>query len=269
MSSLGFSFARTIVRVASPPILESNKPEGFVYPAGESPLESLFPHNPILSEIVELLPTPSMLALYYTSTTTHYYLHSQSRFFRNLAIVGEGHSEKWVTQKGCAVRDLPNILISLPVGEPARDEVLEDVHNCNENDRKLKEWLVRAGLMRGAEDCDCSEDHDDNHEEPLPKTVYYSRLMGRHLFMMLNNYPIGRRLTTLVIDGTSVETDSLKIVLMKMEGSLRGVSAKRCPNIECFMWSEWMLEALYEARPLGLEWLRVRFIQGVLTSTND
>lgn len=94
-------------------------------------------------------------------------------------------------------------------------------------------------------------------EKPKEKKLYIASLMSRHLLAMLGTIPIGRRLTTLVLDGSGVETEYMRFLLPQIEGTLRGLSVKRCPNLECFTWSEWLLEVLEETRPIALQWLHV------------
>lgn len=252
--------------VRPPPILNS-KPSQFVYPAGSSPLEAIFPHNPILSCLIDILTTPALLSLYCTCRTLRYYLHGQRRYFRNLLLVPDAVAEQWVELK--AGKGLVRRSETEDVGLGVMWSVM--ITNLIDKQTVLtpreRELTVKGYLWDLLKDDPILPAffHLTELESVMFKTMLklrnpktsFPRLMSRHLYALLQSLPAGRRLTTLVLDGTGVETEYMKFVLPQIEGTLRGLSVKRCPNLECYTWSEWLLEALEETRPIALQRLYV------------
>lgn len=253
-------------RRGPPPLISNPWPSGYAFPPSASPLELLVPHNPILSAIVSFLTTPALLSLYNTCHTIRYYLHSQHRYFRNLFLVPDLEAEKWeesseakAALKRSAVADRSALwrkkLRDLVAGEDRRIDPVERMKivkgymwNLVKGHPVLpwtfqtseKDWVVWLMMMRDRDPRMCFAD-----------------LMSRHLYAILTTIPVGYMLTTLVLDGTGVETDYIQHLLPQLEGTLRGLSVKGCPNIECYIWGQWLLEALQENRPIALEWLYV------------
>jgi hypothetical protein len=247
---------RSKISLAGATFINSRMP-GSVYPKGGSPFESIFPYSPILSIILIHLQTPTLLALYYTSRTIQVYLHGHGRFFRNLALVGESGHEKWSTEKGfnCLVRQIQSRLANIVAESQQETENMVRFRKDIAELKALRWFLVGTECETFFGKLDNETPEPTNKENP-PRT-YYPKLMSRHLWNLLNRLPAGTYLTTLVVDGTGVETEYFKMVLEKMEASLRGVSAKNCRNLECYLWAEWISEAMYENRPIALQTLRV------------
>lgn len=228
-----------------------------VYSKGDSPFESIFPYSPILSIILTHLQTPTLLALYYTSRTIQVYLHGHRRFFRNLALVGENGHEQWSTEKGfnCLVRQIQPRIANIMAESQQETEKMARFRKDIAEVKALRWFLVGTVCETFFGKLD-NETPEPMNKENHPRT-YYPKLMSRHLWRLLNRLPAGTCLTTLVVDGTGVETVHFKMVLEKMEASLRGVSAKNCRNLECYLWAEWISEAMHESRPIALQTLRV------------
>lgn len=253
-------------RRGPPPGIWNPRPAYFAFPPSTSLLESLFPHNPILSTVIGYLTTPALLALYCTCHTLRYYLRGQRRYFRNFLLIPDSEAEKWdepqetkIAVKRSAVAD-PTLLWTMKL----RDLVSKENRRIDPVERvkivkgymwdfvkgdpvlplvfktSKVDWMVWL-TMRESRD---------------PRTCF-AGLMSRHLYAILTTIPVGRRLTTLVLDGTGVETDYVQHLLPQLEGTLRGLSVKGCPNIECYIWAQWLLEALEQTRPVALEWLYV------------
>lgn len=103
------------------------------------------------------------------------------------------------------------MLVLLFVGLKAtmiRDRISEGVHDHNEEQPQARGAVGKGGLMRDTNDCACGRKATTAtvRSSSEAQAVYDSHLMGRHLFTMLS-YPFDRYLTTLIIDGTGVETD--------------------------------------------------------------
>ncbi|CUS12529.1 unnamed protein product [Tuber aestivum] len=230
----------------------NKNPDGFTYPAGEAPFELLFRHNPILYSLLPLLPTPSIVSMFFVSKSTRSLLADMTPFFRNLAFVPESNPVKWVHNSAVqhAPKDVPNPLQRAFVDfQERRERERINVKEAEEMiGRYLSDTLDGTSLMP-------QQIYIEKYESA--KYHFYRRLRGRHLCRMIETFPVGRRLTTLIIDGSGVDTDSLKLILSKVEGTLRGVSAKWCRHIECYMWSEWILEAMYRSSPFALQWLNI------------
>lgn len=265
-------------RRGPPPRISNPWPPDYAFLPSTSPLELLFPYNPILSAIISFLTTPALLSLYYTCHTFRYYLYGQHRYFRNLFLVPDSEAEKWQEPSGAksavkrsAVADRTalwaNKLRDLIAKEDRRVHPAERVKIVKGYMWHLfkghpvlprtfqtseKDWVVWLTMLKNRD----------------PRTCF-AHLMSRHLHVILTTMPVGYRLTTLVLDGTGVETDYIQHVLPKLEGTLRGLSVKGCPNIECYIWGQWLLEALQEKRPLALEWLYVSLYPSINKKTPD
>ena len=88
----------------------------------------------------------------------------------------------------------------------------------------------------------------------------WPRLMGRGVWELLRGVEVGRYITTLVLDGSSVDTPWMELLLGALNGRLQGVSVRGCPNIDCSLWGDWMLGCLEKCIPISLRWLRVGFL---------
>jgi hypothetical protein len=86
---------------------------------------------------------------------------------------------------------------------------------------------------------------------------YHPRLMGRHLSQIINNLPIGRNVTSIVLDGTGVDTLWIQLVMTRFASTLRGLSVRNCENIDAYIFPDWLLDCLYRHYPISLRWLRV------------
>lgn len=240
------------VRNDDRPLVANKNPDGFTYPVGESPFERLFRHNPILYSLLPLLSTPSMVSVFFVSNSTKSLLADMTPFFRNLAFVPESSRVKWVHNEAFdgLSEGIPNPLRRALVDfREQREREKADVKEAKEMIcRYMSDTLSGTNVM--------SEQLITKRYKSV-RYHYYRRLRGRHLCRMIETFPVGRRLTTLIIDGAGVDTDSLKFALSNVEGTLRGVSAKWCKHIECYMWSEWILEAMYKTTPFALQWLNV------------
>ena len=98
--------------------------------------------------------------------------------------------------------------------------------------------------------------HDQ--ETPINKSRtgdFFPHMMGKHLLRTLRSLPL-RNLTSLIIDGTGVDTMHMNLILNQYP-KLRGISVRGCPNFECSLWADWLLEQMYWQRPISLQWLRV------------
>lgn len=104
-----------------------------------------------------------------------------------------------------------------------------------------------------------------SQETPINKSGtgdFFPRMMGNHLLRTLRSLPL-RNLTSLIIDGTGVDTMHMNLILNQYP-KLRGISVRGCPNIECSLWADWLLEQMYRQRPISLQWLRVSVIPSLL-----
>lgn len=251
-----------------PPTITNTRSSDFTFPPSTSLLESLFPHNPIISAVISYLTTPALLSLYCTCRTLRYYLHGQRRYFRSLLLVPDAEAERWEEPPG----KKPAVKRSAVADRFAfwtkklRDFADKEVCWIDPSERKkivnghlwglVKghpllpvflgvtefDWVVWLSMVKSRDQRMC-----------------FAGLMSRHLYAILTTIPVGRRLTTLVLDGTGVETDYMQYLLPQIEGTLRGLSVKGCPHIECYIWAQWLLEALQQTRPVALEWLSVSF----------
>lgn len=249
-----------------PPAIWNPRPTSFAFPPSTSLLESIFPHNPILSAIIDYLTTPALLSLYCTCHTVRYYLRGQRRYYRNLLLIPDQEAEKWdeppetkIAVKRSAVAD-PAILWTMKL----RDLVSKENYWIDPAERvkivKGYIWdLVKGDPVLPLAFKTSKVDWmvwNTMQKQRHPKACF-AGLMSRHLYAILTTTPVGCRLTTLVLDGTGVETDYMQHLLPQLEGTLRGLSVKGCPNIECYVWEQWLLEALQESRPVALQWLYV------------
>lgn len=227
-------------------------------------LEALFPHNPILCSIIGCITTPALLSLYCTSRTTRYYLHGHRRFFRNLLLIPDHEAETW-EEKGKNGSRKMSAVSNQSLVWTTKLQSIEDRNNYHityeEKARIIKGRLW--GFLKGdnilqwtfqTSELDLGVFESVKVKEPKKS---FPTLMSRHLSALLTTIPVGRRLTTLVLDGTGVETEHMRVTLCQIEGTLRGLSVKHCPNLECSTWSDWLLNALEEARPVALQWLYV------------
>ncbi|KAG0636347.1 hypothetical protein HOY80DRAFT_1024480 [Tuber brumale] len=234
-------------------LLVANKnPDGFTYPAGEAPFEHLFRHNTILYALLPLLSTPSMVSVFFVSNSTKRLLGDMTPFFRNLAFVPDSNPVKWIYNEKF---DFSPEEITSPLRRALVD-FREQRDRRQDEFREGREMIGRY-LSDTFNGTNLVSQKAFTRRYKSVKYHFYRRLRGRHLCRMIQTFPIGRRLTTLIIDGTGVNTDTLKFVLSKVEGTLQGVSAKWCRHIECYMWSEWILEAMYKSTPFALQWLNI------------
>lgn len=95
----------------------------------------------------------------------------------------------------------------------------------------------------------------------------WPRLTGRGLWELLKGVEVGRYVTTLVLDGSGVDTLWMELLLGALNGRLQGVSVRGCPNIDCSLWGDWILGCLEKCIPISLRWLRVGLLG--LTWTGD
>lgn len=255
--------ARGRTRQGRPPVALNLKPQGFLYPVGHSPLELLFAHSPILTTLIETLTTPALLCLCCTSRTTRFYLHHQKRFFLNLFLVSDQEGERWTVLKGR--KDALKVFDEGFPWEVAVDDFAELRRvRITRNERKLLLAVFLHPFIKDSPrlnrlfigtDIGTAQVQMLKRKRINPK--YIPSFMSRHLYWTLQSIPVGRGLTTLVLDGTGVETEYTKSLLPQLECTLRGLSVKNCKNLECYMWSEWLLEATDKSRPLALQWLHV------------
>jgi len=193
-----------------------------------------------------------MVSVFFVSNSTKSLLTDMTPFFRNLAFVPESNPVKWIQNEAS---DRPSEGIPNPLRRALVD--FREQRRQEKSDVKEAKEMICRYMSDTLDGTNIRSGQLITERYKVVKYHYYRRLRGGHLCRMLETFPVGRRLTTLIIDGTAVDTDSLKFVLSNMEGSLRGVSAKWCKHIECYMWSEWILEAMYKTTPFALQWLNV------------
>ncbi|RPB02417.1 hypothetical protein L873DRAFT_1787777 [Choiromyces venosus 120613-1] len=231
---------------------QKKKPDGFTYKLGQSPFESICCHNTILYTLLPLLPTPTLVSLFFVSRLTKRLLTDLGSMFQNLAFLPESDPVEWDKREGF---DRPPKYLHCLLGRQFVN-FLSPIENGTYDEQVSKEtfelWLNET--LHGTE---AMSDDGLDQKQKAAKYHFYNRLRGGHLYKMITNLPIGRGLTTLIIDGTSADTRSLSLILPRMEGTLRGVSAKWCKHIECYFWSEWIMEAMYKNRPFALKWLSI------------
>jgi hypothetical protein len=86
---------------------------------------------------------------------------------------------------------------------------------------------------------------------------YYPELMGKHLAQIMKNLPIGKNLASIVLDGTGVDTEWMQHLLCAYSSTLRGVSTRFCPNIDAWVFADWLLDSIRRHHVVSLQWLRV------------
>ncbi|KAG0128038.1 hypothetical protein HOY82DRAFT_671769 [Tuber indicum] len=234
------------------PLITNKNPDGFTYPAGEAPFELIFRHNTILYTLLPLLSTPSMVSVFFVSNSTKHLLADMTPFFRNLAFVPDTSPVKWIYNEkfDFSPEEIPSPLCRALV------DFREQRERGKVDFREGREMIGRyLSDTLGGTDLVSKQAFTKRYKSV--RYHFYRRLRGRHLCRMIQTFPVGRRLTTLIIDGTGVNTDTLKLALSEVEGTLRGISAKWCRHIECYMWSEWILEAMHRSTPFALQWLNV------------
>lgn len=140
------------------------------------------------------------------------------------------------------------------------DELGDDDDDDEEGDW-LTAYRMSMERMYGEHAGELHDDDDDDDEEGSEEEKMrrdcFPRFMGRHLWATIMSLPIGRNLTSLIIDGTGVSTAYMEEILERFSGRLKGISVRNCPNIEISLWGNWILRQMYLHRPVALQWLRV------------
>ncbi|KAL7276746.1 hypothetical protein RUND412_000243 [Rhizina undulata] len=224
----------------------SSLSEDFAFPPGGSYLERIFSYNPILSCLMSYLDQDSLLALYLSCTAARNYLPMNPRYFRHLILVRKG-KQKFVEVQDFRFAETPNYGKSIYGHQGSAAAI------SNYNPYRFKPHPLAQPLW-----FDHHKRLTVNEKYVQAGPVYYEKLMGRHLYWNVKNMVarLGTNLTTLVIDGTMIETYMMQEVLRSIEGTLRGLSVHSCPYLDCNMWGEWIMEALAGKRKFALQWLR-------------
>ncbi|KAF8251417.1 hypothetical protein K440DRAFT_670083 [Wilcoxina mikolae CBS 423.85] len=252
---------------------------------GYSPLECLMLIPPISTCVFSFLNTPDYLCVRSSSRTMRCFVENNRRFFRNLVFLKRGGcSEKLLdileSNADNAINALNDENQSLVVCSVVR-EILEAHEQLEWRKKELEgqmtdllirhmvtvsdEWRVPAVELWGHQSLKVKEQLTEFLKrpglvKPEPFNVsdfYYPRLMGRHLSQIINNLPIGRNVTSIVLDGTGVDTEWIQLVMTRFASTLRGLSVRDCENIDGYIFPDWLLDCLYRHHPISLRWLRV------------
>lgn len=254
-------------------------------PSVRSPLRRLNPADskpeclllipPISTCVFSFLNTPDNLCLRNTSKTMRCFVQNNPRFFRNLIFLrkGAGH---WFDAIEKEYENNNNYRIQLQdmacdIAEKlgrqewaiARMEkstvgtIIEALEGLRDNGKHspLEEWREQAKLI---------DARLTYYEKKWPVTkhfriseFYCPKLMGRHFAQIINNMPIGRNVTSIVLDGTGVDTRWIQMIMMRFRSTLLGLSVRDCRNINTYVFADWLADSLFRHYPTPLKWLRV------------
>ena len=245
---------------------------------GYSPLESLLLLPPIATCVFSFLNTPDYLCVRNASRTMRCFVDNNRRFFKNMVFLKRG-AERWLD---ILESDVDNIISEEHYNLTISETVLEisETHRLRElkEAQGKKRALERLVAVLSAQDDAWAEPamefwrskHDEIQievkeiQELLGKHTpfritdfYYPRLMGRHLSQIMRNLPVGRNLTSMILDGTGVDTEWIQYIMCRYASTLRGLSVRECPNIDVYVFADWILDSLYRHKPFSLKWLRV------------
>jgi hypothetical protein len=242
------------------------------FQAGFSPLETAILLPPVGAGVMSLLSTPDYLNVRSASRTLRGFVDGNPRFMRNLVFLRRG-AEGWMDA-------LESDVIDLTKGywqQMARTEAYRMTREHIQSERRKRElerdtierilrslWQSSNGHVRNYDLNDtwtnrllAVEKDLSGFPEMVAKNVYFPGLMGRHLAQILLNVPIGRNLTSIILDGTGVDTEWLQLVLVRFSSTLRGLSVRHCPNIDWAIFPDWLMDSIFYHEPIALKWLRV------------
>ncbi|TGZ84968.1 hypothetical protein EX30DRAFT_368089 [Ascodesmis nigricans] len=225
---------------------------------------------PVAESIFAHCNTTDLLCIRNTSKTLRWFLNQNLRFFQNFVLLNKG-AEFWEDELEKMNDNLENTFLYTNVKGMLRNTVTTVLNRVQEQ-RRIQQLADRRMVRDIIQSIDWSDpgmrpywkpeygsietlDWEVPVEKP-PKSDYFPKLMGYHLMRTLRSLPRFRNLTSLIIDGTGVDTEHMNMILDQYP-RLRGISVRGCPNIDCSLWPDWILEQLHRHRPISLQWLRI------------
>ena len=227
---------------------------------------------PVATSVFGFLNTPDYLCLRNTSRTMRCFVESNPRFFRSLTLVRRGAEYLFETLEhyyentdnfAYQLREMAAAMAEQMAREQMAGRRIEqnaiatiiDSVRCLGECGPLQRWLdeaqhIHAQLLE--------------YEEKWPavkrfriQDFYCPQLMGRHLAQIINSVPVGRVVSSVVLDGTGVDTRWIQLILIRFRSTLRGLSVRDCKNINVHVFADWLGESLLHHHPIALKWLRV------------
>lgn len=242
--------------------LSLNSPRGCLRGSpGVAPLERLLQINPVTASIFRYLASPDILSLRNTSREIRHLVGFHPRFLSNLVLIKSGH-EQWEEAQGPG-NSMENMaghpeVLTRRLLEEWREEIPAAVKENEWRKLALKYIVETVQDLEGGSDIikpywqeeyreiaqtciDQQNIYEHGHNQrsygPGLRAGYFPRLRGCHLMWLLHSklpslsHPagsvlIGTLVTTLVLDGTGVDTEALKKVLTLTRHTLKGLSTK-------------------------------------------
>jgi hypothetical protein len=249
-----------------------------VYPVGESPIEKVMFIPPISDAILQNLSTIEHLSIRNSSRLLRQDITQNYGLFQSLVLVRPGvvwgddlqlsqSKQKPKTQSDISIQEAE---IDRRARAVIDDHFLGDLYKQNfdkvgidliadmfarHGDLSSK-WLekliaINKNLAELTSKISCPS-------LVIPSSLYYPRLMGRHVYQMLNSLSLGRNVTTLILDGSGIDSKWIQFLLIRFQASLRWLSVRHCAKLELGVIVDWLLGGMYKHFPFQLRLLRVR-----------